>query len=233
MVATVALLAGCTSTQTTAARERINTAREVAAQNGTVVTHAGTSVTVSGLAVVTASQGLRTAIVVTLANRTAHPLSDLPISVGYTRDARRSYLNGSDSLGYFASHLPLLSAHGTIRWVFASPRTLPAGAHLFALVGARPTVNPGAIPASPRVSATAAGDPVNGTVAVRVDNASGIPQNQLQLYVYGTRGSRVVTAGPETVSYIGSGSMETVKLRLAGAPSGATLHLEALPTIYR
>jgi hypothetical protein len=239
MVGTVGLLAGCTSTQTTAARERINTAREVAAQDATIVRHAGTAVSASALTVVsgtgtgTGTEAPRTAIVVTLSNHTARAQSDLPISVGYTLGARRRYLNGADSLTYFASHLPLLGAHGTIRWVFSSPRRLPALAHPFALVGATPTVNPGPIPSAPPVSAAAVGAPVDGTLAVRVDNASAIPQNQLQVYVYGTRGSRIVAAGVETVSYIGGGSTETVKLRLAGAPSGATLHLEALPTIYR
>jgi hypothetical protein len=232
-VASVGLLAGCTSTQTTAARERLNSAREVAAQTSTIVRHGGSAVLVSALAVVTGTRVPRTAVVVTLSNRTAQPLSDLPISVGYTLDGKRSYLNSSESLGYFGSHIPLLDAHGQSTWVFSSARKLPIGAHPFALVGAQPSVGPGPIPGTPTVSATAVGSASGGSLEVRVDNTSGIPQDQLQVYVDGTRGNRVVTAGVRTVSYIGSGSMETVRIPLAGAPGGATVHLKALPTIYK
>jgi hypothetical protein len=228
------LLAGCTTTQQEAARERLNSARQVAAQSSTVVRTSGSAVRVTHVgAVPQASKTGRSAVVVALENRTPDALSDLPISVGYTLGHQSRYLNGSDSLSYFSSHLPLMPAHSRITWVFTSAAKVPAAAHLFARVGSHPTVKPGDIPATPLLSARVAGPPANQLLPVKIDNRSGIPQYQLQLDSIGTDGRRLVSAGNMTVSYIGSGSIQTVKIHLAGKSSGTQLHLEVLPTTYQ
>jgi hypothetical protein len=233
VVGSVGLLAGCTTTQQEAGRERLNSDRQVAAQTGTVVPQAGSAVTVTRVAAVAqASRTGRSAVVVTLKNATSRPLSDLPISVGYELGRTSHYLNGSASLSYFSSHLPLIAAHGGITWVFTSRAKLPSAARLFARVGNHPTVKPGEISGTPAVSAEVAGVAADQRLTVKVDNRSGVPQYQLQLYSVGTDGRRLVSAGNMTVSYIGSGSIQTVNIPLAGKTAGTQLRLEVLPTTY-
>jgi hypothetical protein len=77
-----------------------------------------------------------------------------------------------------------------------------------------------------------AGVAADQRLTVKVDNRSGVPQYQLQLYSVGTDGRRLVSAGNMTVSYIGSGSIQTVNIPLAGKTAGTQLRLEVLPTTY-
>ncbi len=234
LLSAVGLLAGCTTTQQEAARERINSDRQVAAQNSTVVRRPSSAVTVTRVAGVAKLSGAGVSgVVATVKNTTSRPLSDLPISVGYLTGRRSHYLNASDSLSYFSSHLPLIPARGTITWVFTSAAKLPANARLFARVGAKPTVKPGDISATPVVSAKVASLGADQLLKVQVDNRSSVPQYQLQLYSVGTDGHRLVSAGNRTVSYIGSGSIQTVKIHLAGKTLGTQVRVEVLPTTYQ
>ena len=230
LLISAAVLAGCTTTQETAARLRLNSDRIVAASNGTRVTRNARTVTVKAISVVRGHH--RSATIVAVSNPSPHALSDLPISVGYTLGARRVYLNASSSLGYFNAHLPLIAAHQTINWVFSSAHAIPAGAQLFANIGATPSVPVGTITAVPDLSVRATGVSASD-VKLAIDNTSGLPQYQLQVYYVGQRGRRVVTAGNMTVAYIGSGSTQTVQIRPAGAAAGAAVRIEALPTTFK
>ena len=70
-------------------------------------------------------------------------MSDLPISVGVRVNGKRPiYLNRQSpaELSYFAAHLPVVAAGGTLTWVYTTDRRLPGHARPFALVGGtRPT----------------------------------------------------------------------------------------------
>ncbi len=91
--------------------------------------------------------GGRTAFIVQVHNPGGRPVSDLPISVGVLVPNKAPlYLNLRSQLeySYFDSHLPLVTAGGTLTWVYTTDRHLPAHAKPFALVGGQ------ASPAVPR-----------------------------------------------------------------------------------
>jgi hypothetical protein len=228
------LLAGCATTQQTAARLRLNSARILASQNGTRVTAAGDAVAVTGIALIASDR--RTAVVVTVRNPAGRPVSDLPISVGYRTGHRRLvYLNAGSNLTYFDAHLPAVAARSTLTWVYAAGRRLPRGARPFALVGATAAV-PGSAVASPPVIRT--GSPAStggGVVTVAVRNLSGVPQYQLPVYVVAERGGRPVAAGEHTLPTLNGNADQTVRLRLLGDPGRVgrgRVVVEAPPTIF-
>lgn len=229
-LAAAGALAGCVSTQTKAARLRINADRIRASQSDTRVAAANPQVTVTGLGVVGA--GRRTAFVVTVRNTGARAISDLPISVGYRRHAHRPvYLNAAAGLEYFDAHLPAIAAHRSLTWVFAPTHGLPRGARPFALVGRAATVaEPGQTgrPPSIRVGVDAlAGD----RLTVRVRNLSSIPQYQLPVYAVAERSGRTVAAGVANVKELDGGASQTLRLVLLGRPGSSGVQLAAAATI--
>ena len=72
-----------------------------------------------------------------------------------------------------------------------------------------------------------------GPVRVRLQNPTGVPQYQLQVYAYARRGNRYVAAANTTVTDLGAGSKQSLTLPLVGEPDGAPLALEAVPTILQ
>ncbi|MDE3129544.1 MAG: hypothetical protein KGL16_00160, partial [Acidobacteriota bacterium] len=132
-----AALAGCTTTQQTAQRVQLDSARQRAALEPTRVIAPNRLVVPVAVAVVRA--GGRSAFVVTVRNRGRRAVSDLPISVGYAQAHGTSVLlNAGTGLGYFQAHLPAIRAGGKLTWVYTSQHALPAGARPFARVGRRP-----------------------------------------------------------------------------------------------
>jgi hypothetical protein len=228
-IAAAGLLAGCSTTMDEAARLQLNSARIRASQASTRVTRPSDSVRVAGLAVL--ADGGRSAYVVDLRNANPRPVSDLPISVGYqSADGSTTYLNDGANLTYFESHIPLIRAQGRLTWVFPATRALPRGARPFALVGA--TSAPATRPTAPLPQITAAGRTRGDHLEVALDNRSGVPQYQLQVYAVAQRSGRDVAAGAVTVEHLGTSSSRTVELPLLGSLSRATVQVEALPTIF-
>jgi hypothetical protein len=224
-----AALAGCVSTQRLDERARLRATRLLASRAPTLVTQAAPQVRVGPLAVLRA--GGATAVVVTLRNVSDRALTDLPISVGYARSGRRVYLNRRAGLDYFQTHVPAIAARGRVRWVLTTRRRLPRGARPFALVGA-PAAAVAHSAALPALVATAARR-WRGGLAVRVRNASDVPQYGLPLYAFAVRGGRYLAAGRATLAHLGTRATATVRLRLVGAARGAAVSVEALPTIFR
>ena len=162
--------------------------------------------------------------------RRRHAVSDLPISIGYRgADGATAYLNSGVNLNYFESHIPLIGARGRLAWVFTA-RTLPSGARPVALVGA--TAAPAAHPTAPMPQITADGRARGDRLEVALDNRSGVPQYQLQVYVVAHRAGHDVAAGDATVAHLGTDSSKTIELPLLGSLSRATVQVEALPTIF-
>ena len=238
--AMAAALAGCATTQQEAARLQLNAARIRASERPTEVTVPGQTVDVTRVSRVVT--GGRTAFVVQVRNSARQPVSDLPISVGVRVSGKRPiYLNRQSSaeLSYFAAHLPLVAAGGTLTWVYTTDRRLPAHARPFALVGGTPS-NP-APRSSPlpviRASAVATVLPASATgqspLAVSLHNLSSVPQYQLQVYAVAERAGRYVAAGSFTVAHLGSNASRTVKLPIFGHIDHARLQIEAPPTIFQ
>jgi hypothetical protein len=229
-VLTVAgLLSGCVSTQTKAARLRVNADRIRASQSDTRVTIANPEVTVTSVAVVSA--GRRAAFVVTVHNNSDRPRSDLPISVGYRRHAGRAvYLNGGAGLDYFSAHLPVVAARGSLTWVFTPTRRLPRHARPFAIVGTTPSV-PGTAGGRPPAIGVGTGAVTRGRLTVKVHNPSDIPQYQLPVYATAERDGRTTAAGAATVQELDAGASQTLRLPLLGRIGNAPVRLEAAATI--
>jgi hypothetical protein len=231
LLVTAGLLAGCTTTQHEAQRMQIDSARERAAVLATKVTAANSLVTASVSA--TVSDGGHTAFVVSVRNDGRKAVTDLPISVGYSLPGRsRVYLNAAEGLEYFESHLPALFPGQSRVWVYTVARALPEGAQPFALVGEKPSV--GALLNEPDIRLDLSfGYVGGGPVHIELKNPSSVPQYQLQVYAYATRGGRYVAAGNKTVVDLGAGSTQKLSLPLVGAAQGATVQVEAIPTILQ
>ncbi len=224
-------LAGCTTTQHEAQRERLDSARQRAALEATRVTSANPRVTTTGLTAIRA--GGRTAFVVTVHNRSDHAVSDLPISIGYTVAGGASvYLNAVADLGYFDAHLPAIRGHGELTWVYTTRRQVPRGAHAFARVGRRPSAP--ALLTEMDVHIGLGYHHSNGgdELAIKLQNPSGVPQYELQVYAYAQRGGRDVAAGSATVADLGAGGGDRLRLALIGTVTNQ-LHVEAVPTILQ
>lgn len=225
------LVAGCTSTQQKAAWLQLNNARLRAAQVPTRVRVAGSSVSVTGVTLL--REGRRTAYVVVLRNGGGHPVSDLPISVGYRQaDGRTVYVNALSGADYYASHLPLIARDGTFTWVVTAGRSVPAAARPFVRVGGTPTVPVTGLTHPPALSVGVRGTVADGVARVTVTNASGVTQYDLPLYAIARAAGRAVAAGTATVAQLNGGASETVQLRLLGTATRARLQVEAGRTIY-
>ena len=178
-----ALLAGCATTQQEAARLRVNSARDRASALTVRVNGTNPSVAVQAVKLISGSHG--SAVVVRLRNRLAHPISDLPISVGVLgRSGHRRYLNGTAGADYFLTHIPAIGPGGVLDWVFTTSRPLARGARPFAAVGPKPPPEVVAPRSLPRIAVTASALAAGAGQRVRltVRNLSSVPQYQLQVY---------------------------------------------------
>ncbi|MDE3134021.1 MAG: hypothetical protein KGL15_08150 [Acidobacteriota bacterium] len=224
-------LAGCTTTQHEAQRERLDSARQRAALAPTRVRVANPSVTTTALATIRAAK--RTAFIATVRNDGRDAVSDLPISIGYTRrDGSTVYLNAGAGRGYFQAHLPAIRAGRTLRWVYTSSRTLPRGARVFARVGLKPSVPYELTEMGVHIELRYHRAEGARTVAIALRNPTGVPQYQLQVYAYARAHGRYVAAGDATVPDLGAGAGSRLRLALVGTFTN-TLHVEAVPTILQ
>ena len=209
------LLGGCTTTQQKSARSKVVANRLLASRKPMLVTRSNPAIQVLGVTLVG-----RRAFVVRLRNRRDKLAEDLPISVG-VRPGR--YLNRRGGLGYLNTHVPAIAARSEAIWVFTTSRAAPRGAP-FARVGVGATTPAARVPA---VRARVAGS------AVRVVNASSIPQYDLGVFAVASRGGRVVAAGRAAIKHLGTGASTTVRLGLVGRARGAALHVSTAPSTLR
>jgi hypothetical protein len=224
-------LAGCTTTQHEAQRERLDSARLRAALESTRVTVANAVVAPTSISEVSATG--KTAFVVSVRNRGRKAVSDLPISIGYTTAGGESvYLNSAATLNYFQSHLPAIRAGGELTWVYTADRTLPAAAHVFARVGLKPSAPALLTETNVSIKVRYRYVASTGSLSVHLDNPTSVPQYQLQLYAYAKRGPRYVGAANTTIMNLGAGSERSVRLSLVG-DSSDQLHVQAIPTILQ
>jgi hypothetical protein len=231
VLAGAVVLAGCTTTQHEAQRERLDSARQRAALESTRVTVANTLVAPTSIAKVSAAG--RTAFVLTIRNRGHRAVTDLPISVGYTTSGGASVdLNAAANLNYFQAHLPAIRAGGELTWVYTTTRTVPAAARLFARIGEKPAAPALLTESNVSIKVRYRFDASRESLTVHLDNPTSVPQYQLQLYAYAKRGPHYVGAANTTVMNLGAGSKESVRLGLVGT-SGGQLHVQAIPTILQ
>jgi hypothetical protein len=230
-VAGAAALAGCTTTQHAAQRERLDSARMRAALESTRVTVANTVVAPVSIAEVKADG--RTAFVVTVRNSGVRAVTDLPISIGYTTpDGTSDYLNAAANLDYFQAHLPAIRAGGTLTWIYTADRVLPAHARPFAKVGLRRSAPALLTETNVNIESSYRYNEAQRSLKVHLNNPTSVPQYQLQVYAYATRGGHYVGAANATVMNLGAGNRRSVRLGFVGGP-GTRLHVQAVPTILQ
>jgi hypothetical protein len=221
-------VAGCTSSQQTAARLRLNSARLIESRKVVSVDRIDRSVRVLRTSLVHGKNG--TAAVVVLRNRGKANVNDLPLEVGVRSGGHPTYLNARRHLPYFQAHAPALAPGGQTTWVFTSPHPV-AGSSAFARVGVAKSP-PTVAKQLPSLDVTIA-PPKHGSPArASVHNDSSIPQYSVAVYAAGKRGGRTVTAGRASIAKLDPGETTTVKLPLIGNPKGASLHAYAAPTVF-
>lgn len=224
-------LAGCTTTQHEAQRERLDSARQRAALESTRVTLANAVVNATAISEVRAPG--RTAFVVKIRNAGRAGVTDLPISIGYTTAAGASvYLNSAANLDYFEAHLPAIRAGGELTWVYTADRSLPADARVFARIGRKRSAPALLTETNVSIGVSYRHAAGSGSLTVRLDNPTSVPQYELQLYAYAKRGARYVGAANRTIMTLGAGTERSVRLGLVGE-TGGRLYVQAVPTILQ
>jgi hypothetical protein len=224
-------LAGCTTTMHAAQRERLESARQRAALEPTRVSSSNPLVTTAGLTAI--RSGSATALIVTVTNHSSHAVSDLPISVGYTAAGGTSvYVNSGANLSYFDAHLPAIRAGRALTWVYTTQRRLPAGVRTFARVGREPSAPALLTEMGVHIGIGYRAASSGRSLTVRLQNGTGVPQYELQVYAYARRDGNYVAAGNATVADLGSGASERVRLALVGSSTNQ-LHVDAVPTILQ
>jgi hypothetical protein len=226
-------LSGCVTTQTRSERAQITATRLLASRKAVRVTGADPDVRVSGVSLVRGAGG--TAVVAQVTNVSSRALTDLPVSAGVVLHGRRHVLNGHANLDYFQTHVASIAPHGTARWVFTTKKRVPSYSRPFALVGApaQPAVSTAgaSLPDIRAAAAPPAADAAR-TVRVQLSSRSGVPQYGLPVYVLAHRGARLVGAGRLTLAHLGTAGRATVAVPLVGAAGGASLDVQALPSIF-
>ena len=229
----VLLLGGCATTQQEATRLQLNSARLRAAELRTTVTRPDPTIRVDRVTVLTGGSASGSAVVVQVSNLAAKATSDLPIALrAETSPHRATALNGASGLDFFETHLPSITAHGRLTWVFTTGRRLPSGTHVSAVVGV-PKGQPIPVPERlPGLQVTAAAA-TRGAVRLTIRNPTSVPQYQLQVYGLASARGRTVAAGRAAITHLGTHASTTLTLRLLGAAAPAgTVSVEAPPTIF-
>ncbi|MDO8187475.1 hypothetical protein Q5424_12380 [Conexibacter sp. JD483] len=240
LLAAACALSGCVSTQQKNARAKLTAERELASREPLHVGASERRVTVERVALVRGSG--ETALVVTLRNRAATPLTDLPIAIGISgAGGRRTVLNGRRGLGWFETHVPSVGAGARVEWVFsARARAVPPG-RPWARVGAPTRLSSAA--SLPRLVATVTtGDGKGsarggrGAVArVVVRNDSDVPQRDLQLVALAGASGRWTAAGRARIAELGARAQARATVPLTGrfgAGGSGAVTVQALPTIF-
>jgi hypothetical protein len=229
-------LSGCVSTQDKNARAKLVADRTIEGRKPLWLGGRSRDVRVLHVDRVRGRRG--GALVVTLRNRGASALTDVPVVVGVRgADGRRTKLNGGRGLAWFQTHVPAIGAGETTTWIFTTRRALPGG-RPYAVAGRadesgappRIAATVERAPAARRAAARRHGAPT--AVRVAVVNESDVPQFGLQVYAVVRAGGRVVAAGTATVRHLGSRGRASARVALFGAPGGHTVRVHALPTIF-
>ena len=225
-------LTGCVSTRQEAARLQLNSARLRASQVPLRLAGRSAQVEVTSVRLIALRRVARSAIVVTLRNRASSPVSDLPLLVGVSVPRGHRITLNRETADYFQNHVPAIGPHGALSFVLTVERRLPATAVPFARLGGSAAV---AAPATNQLPALAveSSREVHGRATLTVKNLSSVPQFQLPVYAVARRHGRTVAAGQALVNELDSGASTQMRVSLIGNPAGATLSLQAPPTILK
>lgn len=224
------VLAGCESSQDKSARLK-KLAKTSIKEKGTVVSRQSALVSIVSDSVVATKD--RGAVVVTIRNKVAHPVANLPITfMVLDRKGRKLFGNDGSGLQQSLIEVPLIEPGKSISWVndqLSFGGTLPG--KLEAVVG-DPKKHPISIPKLILSKTKLFTDPVSGVEAEgRVTNQSRVPQVNLVIYGVARRAGKVVAAGRAIVPKVAPGKTARFSIFWVGDPHHAQLEVSAPPTV--
>jgi hypothetical protein len=220
-------IAGCTTTQDTAARLQVKNERILAARKPVVVKRANPGVKVVRTTLVRDGRGA--AVAVLLRNDGSKPVTDLPLSVGVRgAGGKVSELNRKAS-SYFQGHVGGLAPGAETTWVYTTKDKVNGSAAV-ARVGEAGKTAASVSGDLPKLEVS--GRPDGNTVEVTVDNSSDVTQYDVAVYAAAKKGGRYVAAGQTSVVKIDPGTSTTVPVKLIGDAHGARVSVFAPPTIF-
>ncbi len=231
------VLCGCETTQEKSAKlQRIAKIREAGeAKQAAVrrrlltISHPSRDVSVADVTLLHSSEGL--AAVVTLQNRSAHALREVPVRINvHDVHGRSIFTNeqpGQSPALISASFLP---AHGRLTWIddqipiLAGARSVTAEAgEASRAAGAPPSL---AISGAHQIDDVSSGAGAEGLVA----NHSALAQRELVVYGVVRRGGKVVAAGRAVLPEAPAGQSTRFQLFFIGEPHGGRLEVLAPPS---
>jgi hypothetical protein len=225
-------LTGCQTTQDAAARIAVRNARILDSRHPVQVSQANPDVKVLKTAVVTDGDG--TAVLARFRNTGKRALNDLPVSVTVRSASGKSVRLTQRPVSYFQGHAPALAPDETATWVFTTKNKDAKGARSAKVVVGLPQKPPAVASDVPQQLQISDLKPEgHGRFEVTVNNTSGLPQYDLDVYAWAQRGGRYVGAGHTSVLHVGTGESTKVQLKLIGNPRGAQVHVSAPPTIFQ
>jgi hypothetical protein len=220
-------LAGCESTQEKSARLRSQAKHLRLVSSGLEITRASTQVALLGTLAVTGSEGA--AVAVTLRNRTARVLHDVPIEVTVSdAGGRVLYQNNAAGLEAALTSVPSLAPHQTLTWV-DDQASATGAARATARAGEAPSSG-GALPALSISNVQRTEDPSSGEGAsATLANRSTAALRNLVVYAIARRTGRIVAAGRAVVPEVAAGASAPVQVFFIGDAKGARVELEPDP----
>jgi hypothetical protein len=227
----VPLLAGCETTAEKSARLARLAKPQARAQKGLAIARSNPHVEVRATAVLHDQNG--TAAVVTLRSRARTPLLDVPIAITL-KDAHGSTVdtNSAPGLAHPLVAVPLLTPSRESIWI--DDQVQAAGA---ATVSVKVGEGSPATRQLPQISPEGAHlfeDPANGVGAEgTLVNHSSTAQQELVVFVIGTRAGRIVAAGRAVLPSVPAGASTPYRVFFVGSPRGAQLKVSAPPTTIR
>lgn len=222
-------VAGCSST-TEKASKIVDEGSKAFEAEGLEVAQVNRDVAVSDAQVIRDANG--TAAIVTLRNRGAKALADVPIALDVADGAGKSiWKNDTAGLDTSLVSVPVLAPGTETTWI--NDQVLPAtgtASTVKARVGAAKPIAAD-VPAIRVTAPELEGDPVDGVAARgELTNESKVEQKDLVVYGLARKGGKVVAAGRAIVPRVAAGAKARFAIFFIGDPRGAALEVTAPPT---
>lgn len=222
-------LAGCESSQEKSAKLKAQAKHVALASSGLQIALTSTQVAVLSAVTVTAPEGA--AVAVTLRNRTARTLREVPIAVTVADAGGHTlYQNDAAGLEPALTSVPSLAPHQTLTWIDDQVTAGGGAAHASARVGEAASSG-GTLPLASISGVQQTEDPSNGDGArATLRNRSALVLRSLVVYATARRAGRLVAAGRAVVTEVAAGGSAPVQVYFIGEAKGASVELQPDPS---
>lgn len=221
------VISGCDTTKAKSERAGVAANRELESRKSIVVKKVDPRIDVKSVEVV--GRGRDATFVVKLVNTSDAVLTDLPITVGVSRNGKRKQLNRAKGLDYFLTHVPAAAPDEETVWVAPLDRRVPSG-EPFALVG-KPALDHSSASSIPNVEIKGV-NREGAKVTGEVKNATGFPQYVILVNVIATNSDgQVVAAGRQRLVKFATGESQEFSVTISGKVGKAELSAVGVPAI--